>query len=201
MTEYQEVKTVFWITLLIIFSAVVLLTFLSVLVKRIVLIRRISVVCKSSGFRMEIKHLFRSLFVRKNEPDILITDLKGIYYRIFILTTFRRKVRYHFESQDEFAIYRKKVFVTRAGSRNAHVVGFSLYETRGRTLKNFTVSDKEDGSNRENVVNILLIHPIPFEVSTVEGTHLVKRFDGDKIGSFIMYSGSGFRKKLLERAE
>ena len=178
------------ITFSVTVAAVFVLIFLNLLLKRLLLIGKIKAVCKKSAIKVDVIHPLRSIFLRDDQPDLLVTTGDAIY-RVFILTTMFRRARYHFEDSDELTVYRKHLLNMKAGSKIHYTVSFKIYETKGRKYKNFRPVKSE-----VNYRDILLIHPVPLEISALKNNGIVRILDGDIMGNFEVYSGKGFRDKL-----
>ena len=185
---------------LVVIAAIVIYHLLKIPTKRLLLIANLKVICKRQGFDITVNHVFRSMFKRENVPDIIIkTHDDG--YRVFILTTRFHRARYHFPGVDYFEIMGKGVLFAPiaplAKARqlvNSDTTTTFHYEYHKRDYENFDMSD--DGSGLKTV---LLIHPIPLEVSVVKKSETVHMWNGDELyNGIIFYSGSGFRE-LLKR--
>ena len=180
--------------LLIILAAVLLYHLLKIPVKRFLLVMSLKRICKKQGYEITVNHTFRSLFKRENEPDIIIKTENG-GYRVFILTTRFHRVRYHFPDDKYFEIFGKGVLFAPMSRARAHqttsVTSFQ-YEYYKKEYDNFDLSD--DGSGLKT---ILLVHPIPLEVSVAKKTETVHMWDGDEFANGItFYSGGGFKDHL-----
>lgn len=183
---------------LLIILAYVLYVIFKIPVKRLLLVIKLKSICKKQGFDITVNHVFRSMFKRENEPDIIIkTDNGG--YRVFILTTRFHRVRYHFPNEEYFEIMGKGISILPArhipGHNNtpksAATFQFEFYKTE---YDNFDMSD--DGSG---LTTVLLVHPIPLEVSVVKKMETVHLWNGDEFyKGIVFYSGGGF-KELLKR--
>ena len=183
------------LTLLII-GIWVFYTIIKIPAKRLFLIIKLKSICKSKGFDITVNHIFRSMFKRENEPDIIIKTGDG-GFRVFILTTRFHRVRYHFPNEEYFEIMKKGVsIVPGRGIRmpkadSSATFNYEFYKTE---YDNFDMSD--DGSG---LTTVLLVHPIPLEVSVVKKMETVHLWNGDEFyKGIIFYSGGGF-KELLKR--
>ncbi|MBR2474706.1 MAG: hypothetical protein IKB51_06755 [Clostridia bacterium] len=185
------------LTLLII-SAFVLYAILKIPVKRLLLVSKLKSICQKRGFDITVNHVFKSMLKRENEPDIIIKTESG-GFRVFILTTRFHRVRYHFPNEEYFEIM-GKVFILFPGTRLPVHNGMPKnkstfqYEYYKKKYDNFDLSD--DGSG---LTTVLLVHPIPFEISIVKNTETVHLWNGDEFyNGILFYSGDGF-KELLKR--
>lgn len=185
---------------LVLVAATVIYHLLKIPTKRLLLIVNLKGICRRQGFDITVNHIFRSMFKRENVPDIIIKTRDG-GYRVFILTTRFHRARYHFPSVDYFEIMGKGVlFAPIAPMAKARQLNNSdttttfHYEYHKANYENFDMSD--DGSGLKTV---LLIHPIPLEVSVVKKSETVHMWNGDELyNGIIFYSGGGFRE-LLKR--
>ena len=185
------------LTLLII-GIWVFYTIIKIPAKRLFLIIKLKSICKNKGFAITVNHVFRSMFKRENEPDIIIKTGDG-GYRVFILTTRFHRVRYHFPNEEYFEIMGKGISILPGRHipghnnvpKNAATFHYEFYKTE---YDNFDMSD--DGSG---LTTVLLVHPIPLEVSVVKKMETVHLWNGDEFyKGIIFYSGGGF-KELLKR--
>ena len=169
-------------------------TILKIPTKRLFLILKLKSICKKQVYDITVK----SMFKRENEPDIIIkTGDRG--YRVFILTTRFHRVRYHFPNDEYFEIMGKGVSLLPGRHISGHNnvpknVATFHYEFYKTEYDNFDLTD--DGSG---LTTVLLIHPIPLEVSSVKKCETVHLWNGDELyNGVIFYSGGGF-KELLKR--
>ena len=180
--------------LLIIIAAVVIYHILKIPIKRLLLILSLKKICKKQGYQITVNQVFRSIFKRENLPDLVIKTGNG-GYRVFILTTRYHRVRYHFPNEEYFEIMGKGVFfapMAKARPINGSGMASFHYEYYKKEYDNFDLTD--DGSGLKTV---LLIHPIPLEVSAVKKMETVHLWNGDELyKGIIFYSGGGFKDHL-----
>lgn len=181
--------------LIIIVTATVLYHLFKIPTKRFLLVSNLKRICKKQGYEIKVNHTFRSMFKRENEPDIIIKTGDG-GFRVFILTTRYHRVRYHFPNQEYFEVMGKGVlFAPMAKARPSNTPTSTAsfhYEFYKTEYDNFDLTD--DGSGLKTV---LLVHPIPLEVSAVKKMETVHLWDGDELyKGIIFYSGGGFKKHL-----
>ena len=166
--------------------------------KRFFFVSKLKSICKRQGHDITVNHVFRSMFKRENEPDIVIKTSEG-GYRVFILTTRFHRVRYHFPQIEYFEVMGKSVSLLPGRHipghnnvpKNVATFHYEFYKTE---YDNFDLTD--DGSG---LTTVLLIHPIPLEVSSVKKCETVHLWNGDELyNGVIFYSGGGF-KELLKR--
>lgn len=185
---------VYFELLIIIITATLLYHLLKIPVKRLLLVMSIKRICKKQGYEIKVNHVFRSMFKRENIPDIIIKSGNG-GYRVFILTTRFHKVRYHFPNDEYFEIMGKGVFFApMAKARPTHTNSNASfhYEFYKTEYDNFDMTD--DGSG---LTTVMLVHPIPLEVSVVKKMETVHLWNGDEFyKGIIFYSGGGFKDHL-----
>lgn len=183
---------------LIIISAWAFYTVIKIPTKRLFLILKLKSICKRQGLTITVNHVFRSMFKRENEPDIVIKTSEG-GYRVFILTTRFHRVRYHFPRIEYFEVMGKGVSIVpgriiagrNGASKSSASFNYEFYKTE---YENFDLTDNGSG-----LTTVLLIHPIPLEVSSVKKSETVHLWNGDELyNGVLFYSGGGF-KELLKR--
>ena len=167
--------------------------------KRLLLVMKIKYIAKKQGYDVKVNHTFRSLFKRGSEPDIVIKTENDLY-RVFILTTRYKNSRYHFDDLNTVKIFTKYTTYLRIRSATAssyagrNLESFPLFEHHKKTVKSFNIEPSEI-----EIQNILLINPVPLDITANRKTELVHLWDGDEIYDGVkFYSGGGFRE-LIER--
>lgn len=150
----------FFLWILGIIVALILLKYAYLMLKRMSLIRKIR---KNADEIRFLRNRFRSVFKKDGKPDFVVK--KGDRcISVSVLTTPFRKVRYHFDNNEKAEIYweRRGMFVMnpRAPGNNASI-------DRSFRIRKYRIHF-DTGSDTTHYV---ILHPAPMDITRTSGAH------------------------------
>lgn len=166
------------------------------ILKRLALYQQMSTICRSNGFSMSVKHGVKSVFTKSGGADIEI-KAGSKTYQVYIFTTIFKRIRYHI-NLDSVELIRGRRMMYMTNIRRPSPSASQTLVTTLMKLKNFKFEDTLSESSEK----ILLVHPLPFEVTTTVGNHADYVHDGDLLWNTVhFYSASGFKNLLGEKTD
>ena len=188
------------------------LKYIRALYKRGNLMRRLRRVCRENGYRLKVNANTRlSVFFPTKTPEITVETPEKMYHikliafvnpaRKYILNGEHRifidenvtiqLLRYRGRNKNPTGLHH---FILNHISGNRNFVGVN----NGKDIRELTRPDHHVNfpAASSTSENILCIHPTSQEMLRVEGNGMVLIFDGDRIGSSTVYSGSGLLNHL-----
>jgi len=185
-------KLFLWIVAIGCFFAALIYSFL--ILKRLLMIKKIKrTVKKQGGSVCMCRMCLTSVFLWDGKPDIIVTVREKVY-RVSLFTTRFRRVRYHFAAPDRVEIYSKKSFAAMTGGANARYIHSVVSFDHLKRGVHLCLSQKTDTEQL-----VLLVYPMPFNMTRQEGTRTVPLCSGDILwGKFEVQNLSGFIKLLTD---
>ena len=154
-----------WI--LLIFAVIVVLKFVYLIIKRLILIRKISKnIKKHNGEILYSRNPLVSIFKHDGKTDFTIS-LPEKTVDVSVVTTPLRRVRYHFDMNSkllELIVERRAVYVINHKVAN----GFSSMD-RVYTIWKYKMDFQTDGEQNQKYV---ILNPAPRSISRAEGSKL-----------------------------
>ena len=141
-----------------------------------------------------------SLFFRNENFDLEI-KIREKQYAVRILSTRFRRSEYFFTSPKEMTVFRSFSLMLVYGVRGAAMIGRGGKNASeaGLLKTSISVPLQLEGEEKEGFTKVLLVHPVPKEISMAVGTRKEYVGNGDRIfNGFFLYSLSGFLKKIKE---
>ena len=171
-----------WILLFI--AIIAFLKYACLIIKRFILIRKISKRIKNSHGNIKYcRHPLTSVFKCDGKTDLSISSQEKTI-DISIITTPLRRVRYHFDINNkllELIIERKSVYML-----NPRVPNPSGVMDRVYTIRKYEIDF--DALNNENQKYVIL-HPSPKSISKADGAICVALYNNDELISGIKVCG------------
>lgn len=182
-----------WKLILAIIAIVFILKYGISLIKRAILISRVKKECKEKGLEFKkCKNLFKSVFICDGSADFEVGNAV-----VHIFTPFYRRVRYSFSDDRRLEVMVARV---QSGVVTPYHVPKGTYTKTIATIRNNKL--KKLGNTDDGKKHILLIYPIPFEVTRVEGNKTEPAYSGDEIWDNCIFSNkSYFLENIEELAE
>lgn len=167
------------ILLILVFVPVLLKTFV-LLIKRFTLHCRIKKACKNVGTQFKsLSPWFKSIFWERGKADYLI----GGKIKVSVLTLPYRNARYHFvpdEKKVDVVLGRRQMFLI---NRNVPKGVASI--TNVFKFASFNLFYEE---NNDGVKHVMLVYPVPREVTCVKGNKIEFVYNGDEISDGIVFN-------------
>lgn len=186
----NTIMLVLWIIGIIAFIFAVKIFIL--IIQRLNLYRKISAVCIANSYKFNVKHWIISIFSKSFGADFEI-ETPSKTYAVYVYTTIFRRFRYHM-TQDSVEIIRGRKAMYIVNKRVPAATANQDFITSVMKLKNFDFS-KENNSN--SCEKILLVHPLPHEVTYTTANQAVYMHDGDPLWDSVnYYSEKGFQSLL-----
>ena len=178
-----------WKLILAIIAVIFILKYTIALIKRAILISSVKKECKEASLTFrKCKGLFKSVFVCDGSADFEAGNAV-----VHIFSPLFRRVRYSFTDDK-----RLEVIVARM---QAHVanrsIGKASYSRSIFTLRNNKL--KKFGNTDDTKKHIILVYPIPFEVTRVEENRLTSAYNGDEIWKNCIFSNKSYFLENIER--
>ncbi len=179
-----------FIWILSIIAALCLLVYFKLFIKRFLLLKKL----KNTNPALTIQHLqnpLKSVFCPTGKIEILIKEKK---LAISVLTTPFQRVRYHFIDENRLEIVRgrQSIFIANPQSRSK-IVSFQTVST----IKKYALLLKAP-DDYADMKKILLIHPVPRELSCIHGNRAVPLGNGDTFREFEICALSYFCEQYLK---
>ena len=192
---------IWWI--LGILAAYVLWIYVRVLIKRFALRSRLGKLCRANRCELVWKRgVLSSVFKVNGETDFEIPRLR---IRASVITTPIKRARYHFRDGEYMDVIIKNfaLFLTsrRVPVRNPSFEWDNVISTKA--LDAFF-----EGVNEENEYygddepweRVLIIHPVPYDISAVKGTKITSVVSGEEVFEGVpFYTLSGFCSMVEEK--
>ena len=184
-----------WILALI--GLIVLCVIIKLLFKRSVLLKKIKKNAARNGYTVQsLRNCFLSVFIHDCNPDFTITRDDGESLEVSVLTTPFRKVRYHFESAHslEIVLARKGVLLGNPRAYGNHAMIDHVH-----IIRKYKINLLDQAPPLPNTKRLLIVHPVPRELSAVQGTQLAVLGNGDLLwNGFTICSLSYFCETYLK---
>lgn len=179
-----------WKLILAIVAVVFILKYSIALLKRAILISRVKNDCRENGLEFKkCKNLFKSVFICDGSADFEVGNAV-----VHIFTPFYRRVRYSFSDDRrlEVMVARVQSGVVTPYHRAKGTYTRTIATIRNNKLKGF-------GNTNDGKKHIILVYPIPFEVTRVEGNRVVPAFCGDEIWKNCIFSNKSYFLENIEK--
>ena len=181
-----------WKVILVIIAAILILKYSILLTKRAILISRIKKECKVKGLEFKkCKNLFKSVFICDGSADFEVGNAV-----VHIFSPFFRRVRYSFthDRHLEVIVARMQAHVNLINGKGYSKAAYvsNVFTLRKNKLKKL-------GSTDDGRKHILLVYPIPFEVTRVEENKLTAAYNGDEIWKNCVFSNKSYFIENIEK--
>ena len=179
--------------ILAIIATVFILKYGISLIKRAILISRIKKECQEKGLQFKkCKNLFKSIFICDGSADFEVGNAV-----VHIFTPFYRRVRYSFSDDKRLEVMVARV---QSGVVTPYHVAKGTYTRTIATVRNNKL--KGLGNTDDGKKHILLVYPVTYEVTRVEGNNVAPAYSGDEIWKNCIFSNkSYFLENIKEFAE
>ena len=171
-----------WKLILATIAVIFILKYTIALIKRAIFISFVENECKEAGLTFrKCKGLYKSVFICDGSADFEVGNAT-----VHIFSPLFRRVRYSFTDDR-----RLEVIVARmqAHMRNGKV------GTAGYVSNVFTLRDnklKRLGNTDDGRKHIVLVYPIPFEVTRVKDNVVTSAYNGDEIWKNCIFSNKSY---------
>ena len=203
-----------WVTLILTVALIIigsialvfLLRYIRVILKRASFLCRLRKKCRETGVTMKkLSSPYKSVFVNGGSSEILL-EKEGKLYTIKFFTCIQPKDSYQFDPQGDFhrisnfrPIYVRFRFPIHGGQANSTT---RKYIPPAAVQMNESFLKKSSAANFraeqiKDAVHLLCINPAACEIFKVEGSSVIRVFDGDELCGYKVYSGG----RLLEAKE
>ena len=181
-----------WKLILTIIAVIFILEYAIALIKRAILISSVKKVCKKHGLTFrKCKCLYKSVFICDGSADFEVENAS-----VHIFSPLFRRVRYSFTDDR-----RLEVIVARMQShiniRNGKGYSKAGYVNNVFTLRNNKL--KRLGNTDDTKKHIILVYPIPFEVTRVEENKLTAAYNGDEIWKNCIFSNKSYFLENIDK--
>lgn len=178
-----------WKLILAIVAAIIILKYSILLIKRAILISNVKKECQNKNLQFKkCKNLFKSVFVCDGSADFEVGNAA-----IHIFSPFFRRVRYSF-TDDRLL----EVIVARMQAHMRNVeVGIGGYVSNVFTLRNNKL--KKLGNTNDGRKHIILVYPIPFEITRVEENRVTAVYNSDEIWEGCIFSNKSYFIENIEK--
>ncbi len=178
-----------WKLILAIIAVIFILKYTISLVKRSILISSVKTACKSKELPFKkCKNLYKSVFFCDGSADLEIGNAV-----VHIFSPLFRRVRYSFTDDRRLEVI---IARTQAHMRNAKV-GKAGYVSNIFTLRNNKLGKL--GNTDDGRKHVILVYPIPFEVTRVEGNVLTAAYNGDEVWKNCIFSNKSYFLENIEK--
>ena len=137
------------------------------------------------------KNLYKSVFICDGSADFEVGNSV-----VHIFSPFFRRVRYSFtdDRRLEVIVARMQAHVNIINGKGYSKAGYvsNIFTLRNNKLKKLVNTD--DGKK-----HIILVYPIPFEVTRVEGNKVVPAYNGEEIWKNCIFSNKSYFLENIER--
>lgn len=178
-----------WKLILLIFVIIFALKYAIALTKRAILISSVKKRCKEKGLQFKkCKSLFKSALFCDGSADFEVGNAV-----VHIFSPLFRLVRYGFtdDRQLETIVAREQVHVANK------TVGKASYSKSIFTFGNNKL--KKLGNTDDGKKHILLVYPIPFEVTRVEDNKITQAYNGDEVWKNCIFSNKSYFLENIEK--
>ena len=184
-----------WKLILAIIAVIFILKYTIALIKRAILISSAKKECKKAGLTFrKCKGLFKSVFVCDGSADFEVGNAV-----VHTFSPLFRRVRYSFTDDKRLEVIVARM-QSHINSRNGKGYSKAGYVSNIFTLRNNKL--KKLGNTDDTKKHIILVYPIPFEVTRVEENRLTSAYNGDEIWDNCIFSNkSYFLENIKEFAE
>ena len=163
---------------LAIIICMVAVRYLGLIIKRSLLICKVNERCKKCGYKVNfVRFPYKSVFIHDGDTDFLISENGEEIYKIHIITTPFRRAHYNFTTESCLNIMIANIMIARHAMHvlNPRAPGHNVAIDRALTIRKYKLSDH----TTENVPEFILVHPVPLEISKLDGTQVVTLGNGD----------------------
>ena len=179
-----------WKLILAIIVAIIILKYIILLTKRAILISSIKKACKKAGLTFKkCKGLYKSVFVCDGSANFEVGDAV-----VHIFSPLFRRVRYSFTDDKRLEVVVARMQAHVANPKNTGKAGYvsNIFTLRNNKLKKF-------GSTYDTKKHIILVYPIPFEVTRVEENKLTAAYNGDEIWKNCIFSNKSYFLENIDK--
>lgn len=179
-----------WKLILAIVAIVFILKYSIALLKRAILISRVKKDCKETGLEFKkCKNLFKSIFICDGSADFEVGNAI-----IHIFTPFYRRVRYSFSDDRRLEVMVARV---QSGVVTPYHRAKGTYTRTIATIRNNKL--KGLGNTDDGKRHILLVYPVTYEVTRVEGNKVVPAYNGEEIWDNCIFSNKSYFLENVDR--
>ena len=179
-----------WKLILAIIAIVSILKYSIALLKRAFLISRVKKDCKEKGLEFKkCKNLFKSVFICDGSADFEVGNAV-----VHIFTPFYRRVRYSFSDDRRLEVMVARV---QSGVVTPYHRAKGTYTRTIATIRNNKL--KGLGDTADGKKHILLVYPITYEVTRVEGNKVVPAYNGDEIWKNCIFSNKSYFLENIDK--
>ena len=177
-----------WKLILAIIAAIIILKYSILIIKRAILISSIKKACKHNKLELKKqKNLYKSVFICDGSADFEVGNAV-----VHIFSPLFRRVRYSFtdDRRLEVIVARMQAHINRGGYAKAAYVS-NVFTLRNNKLKK--LGNTDDGRK-----HIILVYPIPFEVTRIEENRITATYNGDEIWDNCIFSNKSYFLENIE---
>ena len=198
------------LTVFIAFLDVLLVVYLILFVYRMIraismrlsLMRKIKSICKDKAYKLQTRRSpLLSLLYKSPKIDLSVCTENTVYH-VKLFSSLSKKKTFHFVDEINYVTYLKTFFFVLIGRGNARVM------TSGKTTEMIhfpsyhRLPPIERFSESENEVYVLLVNPLPNEITYIAGHSGTKiAGNGSKINTLYVFNGKGFCKHLTQEID
>ena len=181
-----------WKLILAIIAAIIILKYTIALIKRTILISSVKKECKKAGLTFKkCKGLYKSVFVCDGSADFEVENA-----HVHIFSPLFRRVRYSFtdDKRLEVIVARMQSHINSRNGKGYSKAGYvsNIFTLRNNKLKKFSGID-------DTRKHIILVYPIPFEVTRVEENKLTAAYNGDEIWRNCIFSNKSYFLENIDK--
>lgn len=179
-----------WKLILAIIAVIFILKYAIALIKRAILISSVKKECKKAGLTFKrCKGLFKSVFVCDGSADFEVGNAV-----VHIFSPFFRRVRYSFTDDRRLEVIVARMQAHVANPKCTGKAGYvsNIFTLRNNKLKKFSGID-------DTRKHIILVYPIPFEVTRVEENKLTAAYNGDEIWKNCIFSNKSYFLENIDK--
>lgn len=181
---------ILWIICIVAF--IFMIKIFTVIMQRLTLYRKIKSVCNNKNYSLHIKHKITSIWSRSHGVDIEIKTPSKTYL-IYIFTPIFKRFRYHF-NYDSVEVIRGRRSMYIVNPKRPSSAATQTFITTFMKVKNFNF----DGETTEkNCEKILLVHPLPYEITCTAENKAEYVHDGDSLWNTVSYYSAKAFQDLL----
>ena len=179
-----------WKLILAIIAIVFILKYGISLIKRAIFISCVKKECKETGVEFKkCKNLFKSVFVCDGSADFEVGNAV-----VHIFTPFYRRVRYSFSDDRRLEVMVARV---QSGVVTPYHRAIGTYTRTIATIRNNKL--KGLGNTDDGKKHILLVYPVTYEVTRVEGNKAAPAYNGDEIWKNCIFSNKSYFLENMDK--
>ena len=178
-----------WKLILAIIAAIIILKYSILIIKRAILVSSIKKACKHNKLELKKqKNLYKSVFICDGSAYFEVGNAI-----IHIFTPFYRRVRYSFSDDRRLEVMVARV---QSGVVTPYHRAQGTYTTTIATIRNNKL--KGLGNTDDGRKHIILVYPIPFEVTRIEENRITATYNGDEIWDNCIFSNKSYFLENIE---